>query len=98
MINNKPCCCKNNAETSYCSKKENSCGNSNLNNTEEIRNEVSKVYSQYAKEESHCSCKSKKYAMSLGYSEKDISGENIPIGSLSCGNPVGLADLREGKQ
>jgi len=97
MLNNKPCCCKNNAETSCCSRKENSSCKSNLNNAEEIRNEVSKVYSQYAKDESQCSCKSKKYAMSLGYTEEDISGENIPIGNLSCGNPVGLADLREGE-
>ena len=90
-----PCCCKNNAETACCSKKENSCCKSNLNNAEEIRNEVSKAHSQYAKEESQCSCKSKNYTMSLGYSEEDISGENIAIGNLSCGNPVGLADLRE---
>ena len=77
MINTKPCNCKNNIETSCCSKKESVCCKSGLNNAEDIRNEVSKVYSQYAKEESQCNCKSKKYAMSLGYTEEDISGENI---------------------
>ena len=97
MINTKPCNCKNNIETSCCSKKESICCKSGLNNADDIRNEVSKVYSQYAKDESKCSCKSKKYAMSLGYTEEDISGENIPIGNLSCGNPVGLADLKEGE-
>ena len=35
--------------------------------------------------------------MSLGYTEEDVSGENIPIGNLSCGNPVGLANLKEGE-
>ena len=97
MINNKPCCCKKNTETSCCSKKENSCCKPKENNAEEIRNEVSKVYSQYAKDEPQCCCKSKKYAMSLGYSEEDISDENAFIGDLSCGNPVGLADLKEGE-
>ena len=97
MINNKPCCCKNNSENFCCSKKESSCCKSDPNNAEEIRNEVSKVYSQYAKDESQCCCKSKKYAISLGYTEEDILDENIPIGNLSCGNPVGLADLKEGE-
>ena len=31
--------------------------------------EVSKTYSEYAKEEPKCNCKSKKYAIYLGYSE-----------------------------
>ncbi len=97
MINNKPCCCKNNSENFCCSKKESSCCKSDPNNAEEIRNEVSKVYSQYAKDESQCCCNSKKYAISLGYTEEDILDENIPIGNLSCGNPVGLADLKEGE-
>ena len=98
MAENKPCCCKNNQKKSCCSKKENTCCNkTSLNQAEEIRKEVTNTYSQYAKEESQCSCKSKKYAISLGYTEEDILGENIPVGNLSCGNPVGLADLREGE-
>ena len=98
MAENKPCCCKNNQKKSCCSKKENTCCNkTSLNQAEEIRKEVTNTYSQYAKEESQCSCKSKKYAISLGYTEEDISGENIPVGNLSCGNPVGLANIKEGE-
>ena len=98
MTENRPCCCKNNQKKSCCSEKENtSCSKTNLNQAEEIRKEVTNIYSQYAKEESQCSCKSKKYAISLGYTEEDISGENIPVGNLSCGNPVGLANIKEGE-
>ena len=98
MTENKPCCCKKNQKKSCCSEKENtSCSKTNLNQAEEIRKEVTNIYSQYAKEESQCSCKSKKYAISLGYTEEDISGENIPVGNLSCGNPVGLANIKEGE-
>ena len=98
MAENKPCCCKNNQKKSCCSKKENTCCNkTSLNQAEEIWKEVTNTYSQYAKEESQCSCKSKKYAISLGYTEEDILGENIPVGNLSCGNPVGLANIKEGE-
>ena len=98
MAENKPCCCKNNQKKSCCSKKENTCCNkTSLNQAEEIRKDVTNTYSQYAKEESQCSCKSKKYAISLGYTEEDILGENIPVGNLSCGNPVGLANIKEGE-
>ena len=98
MAENKPCCCKNNQKKLCCSKKENTCCNkTSLNQAEEIRKEVTNTYSQYAKEESQCSCKSKKYAISLGYTEEDILGENIPVGNLSCGNPVGLANIKEGE-
>ena len=98
MAENKPCCCKNDQKKSCCSEKENtSCSKTNLNQAEEIRKEVTNTYSQYAKEESQCICKSKKYAISLGYTEEDISGENIPVGNLSCGNPVGLANIKEGE-
>lgn len=90
----------NYSKGSCCSKNPNNncCGKATSNNEEEIRQEVAKVYSQYAKEkEPQCKCKSKKYAISLGYSEEDISDENIIVGNLSCGNPVGLADLKEGE-
>ena len=90
----------NYSKGSCCSKNPNNncCGKATSNNEEEIRQEVAKVYSQYAKEkEPQCKCKSKKYAISLGYSEEDISDENIKVGNLSCGNPVGLADLKEGE-
>ena len=83
-------CCQN--------TNKNFCNKTTSNNEEEIRQEVAKIYSQYAKEqEPQCKCKSKKYAISLGYSKEDICDENIIVGNLSCGNPVGLADLKEGE-
>ena len=39
----------------------------------------------------------KKICIPLGYSKEDICDENIIVGNLSCGNPVGLADLKEGE-
>ena len=86
----KSSCCNKNANTKCCNKEISK-------NEEEIRKEVSKVYSQYAKEEPQCKCKSKKYAISLGYTEEDLSDENTIVGNLSCGNPVGLADIKEGE-
>ena len=83
-------CCNKNGNTKCCNKEISK-------NEEEIRKEVSKVYSQYAKEEPQCKCKSKKYAISLGYTEEDLSDENTIVGNLSCGNPVGLADIKEGE-
>lgn len=98
MIENKPCCCKSNQKKICCSKKENTCCNkTSFNQAEEIRKEISNTYSKYAQEESQCLCKSKKYAISLGYTEEDLTGENIPVGNLSCGNPVGLANIKEGE-
>ena len=98
MQENNPCCCKNKNKPSCCSNPENNtCIIINSNNSDEIRKEVTKVYSEYAKNDNQCSCKSKKYALSLGYTEEDISDEKISIGNLSCGNPVGLADLKEGE-
>jgi len=90
MTENKPRCCNNNPEKACCSK-------TSLNQAEEIRKEVTNTYSKYAQEESQCLCKSKKYAISLGYTEEDLTGENIPVGNLSCGNPVGLANIKEGE-
>lgn len=98
MIENKPCCCKSNQKKQCCSKNENTCCNkTSFNQAEEIRKEISNTYSKYAQEESQCLCKSKKYAISLGYTEEDLTGENIPVGNLSCGNPVGLANIKEGE-
>jgi len=98
MKENKSTCCNNYSKPSCCPKKDNNCCNkANLNNAEEIRKEVSKTYGQIAKNEGHCNCKSKKYAISLGYTEEDISEENFIVGNLSCGNPVGLASLKEGE-
>ena len=91
-------CCNNYSKPSCCQKKDNKCCiKGNLNNAEEIRKEVSKTYGQIAKNEEQCNCKSKKYAISLGYTEEDISEENFIVGNLSCGNPVGLASLKEGE-
>ena len=98
MKENKSTCCNNYSKPSCCPKKDNNCCNkANLNNAEEIRKEVSKTYGQIAKNEGQCNCKSKKYAISLGYTEEDISEENFIVGNLSCGNPVGLASLKEGE-
>ena len=98
MKENKSTCCNNYSKPSCCPKKDNNCCNkANLNNAEEIRKEVSKTYGQIAKNEEQCNCKSKKYAISLGYTEEDISEENFIVGNLSCGNPVGLASLKEGE-
>ena len=76
----KKSCCNKNANNKCCCNKEAS------KNKEEIRKEVSEVYSKYAKEEPQCKCKSKKYAISLGYTEEDLSDENTIVGNLSCGN------------
>ena len=98
MKENKSTCCNNYSKPSCCPKNDNNCCNkANLNNAEEIRKEVSKTYGQIAKNEEQCNCKSKKYAISLGYTEEDISEENFIVGNLSCGNPVGLASLKEGE-
>ena len=98
MKENKSTCCNNYSKPSCCPKNDNYCCNkANLNNAEEIRKEVSKTYGQIAKNEGQCNCKSKKYAISLGYTEEDISEENFIVGNLSCGNPVGLASLKEGE-
>ena len=98
MKENKSTCCNNYSKPSCCPKNDNNCSNkANLNNAEEIRKEVSKAYGQIAKNEGQCNCKSKKYAISLGYTEEDISEENFIVGNLSCGNPVGLASLKEGE-
>ena len=67
------------------------------NDPENIRKEVSKTYSKYAEEERKCNCKSNKYAISLGYSEEDLANEDSIVGNLSCGNPVGLADIKKGE-
>lgn len=70
-------------------------------NPDEIRDGVIKTYSQYAKVPStctgSCSCKAKKYAQGLGYTTADLQDADVTIGSLSCGNPVGIADLKEGE-
>ena len=101
MQENNPCLCKNNniSKPACCSKTEKTCCNKlNPNDAEEIRKEVSKAYAEYSKDENQgCCCKSKKYALSLGYSEEDILDENNIVGNLSCGNPVGLADLKIGE-
>ena len=66
--------------------------------TDSIRGEVSRRYAQFAKATPKvCACNSKKYAMSLGYSQEDVDNEPFEVAALSCGNPVGIADLKEGE-
>lgn len=72
-----------------------------MNNPDEVRDSVTKTYTQYATTPSACvggcSCKAKKYAQDLGYTGTDLQDADVTIGSLSCGNPVGIADLKEGE-
>jgi len=72
------------------------CGNS----TKEI---VREAYGRIAQKQGGCGCgtcgpDAKDFANSIGYSEEELSA--IPDDAnlaLSCGNPTGLADLREGE-
>ncbi|ORY54904.1 NAD(P)-binding protein [Neocallimastix californiae] len=70
-------------------------------NPDQVRENVSKTYSQYATAPSTCvkccSCKAKKYAEGLGYTKEDLQDADATVGSLSCGNPVGIADIKEGE-
>jgi len=71
-----------------------------MENPDEVRNNVAKTYSQYATAPSSCAgccCKAKKYAQGLGYTKEDLQDADATVGSLSCGNPVGIADLKEGE-
>jgi len=71
---------------------------------EKVKEFVKKRYGEIAKTES-CACSSsccgpstKDIAQEIGYSETDL--ENVPdsaILGLGCGNPVALANLREGE-
>ena len=72
---------------------------------EKVKEFVKKRYSEIAKNEQSCCCSSsccgpstKDITKEIGYTETDL--ENIPdsaILGLGCGNPVGLANLREGE-
>jgi len=89
-------CCSRQT-TPQCKKNKSCCRDNEDNDPENIRKEVSKTYRKFAEEESKCNCKSNKYAISLGYSEEDLIDENSIVGNLSCGNPVGLADIKKGE-
>ena len=65
-----------------------------------IRDGVTKTYSQYATAPSTCAgncTDASKYAEDLGYTSTDLQDADATAGSLSCGNPVGIADLKEGE-
>ncbi len=71
---------------------------------DDIQEVVKKAYGKIAQKESGCGCgttchtDAKAFAKSLGYSEDDLS--DIPRESnlaLSCGNPIMIADLKEGE-
>lgn len=72
-----------------------------MNSPDEVRDSITKTYTQYAATPSTCvggcSCKAKKYAQDLGYTNTDLQDADVTIGSLSCGNPVGIADLKDGE-
>jgi len=71
-----------------------------MSNPDEVRESVSKTYSKYAEEPKSCCgccCKAKKYAQDLGYTKEDLQDADASVGSLSCGNPVGIADIKEGE-
>lgn len=98
--NDNYCCLEKDNSSSYppYSYKDNNYFYEDENNDpENIRKEVSKTYSKYAEDERKCSCKSNKYAISLGYSKEDLVDEDSIVGNLSCGNPVGLADIKKGE-
>jgi len=71
------------------------------NSAEVIRDSVSKTYAEYAKSPETCagerSSDAKKYAEDLGYTKADLKDADSTVGSLSCGNPVGIADLKDGE-
>ena len=72
-----------------------------MNNPDDVRDSVSKTYGRYAAAPSTCtcgcSCKAKKYAQDLGYTKSDLQDADATVGALSCGNPVGIADLKSGE-
>ncbi|MEM2907241.1 MAG: arsenite methyltransferase [Candidatus Odinarchaeota archaeon] len=70
----------------------------------QVKEYVKKRYSEIAKSETHCcsscSCSpsAAEIALRIGYSQDDL--KNIPENSsmgLGCGNPVALANLKEGE-
>lgn len=90
----KGACCIPRRSCTCCKKNEKATEKT----ADEVRSAVSNTYARFAQSGPKCcDCKSKKYAMSLGYNEEDLADEEVPAASLSCGNPVGLADLKEGE-
>lgn len=70
-----------------------------MGNPDETRDSVKKAYTQYATcgGNGTCSCKANKYAQDLGYTSADLQDADAMGCSLSCGNSVGIADLKEGE-
>lgn len=70
-----------------------------MGNPDETRDSVKKTYTQYAtcSGSCSCSCKANKYAQDLGYTPADLQDADETGSCLSCGNSVGIADLREGE-
>jgi len=99
------CCCACKVD-STADKKNSACCCSSKEaapiSPDEIRENVSKTYAQYAVAPSSCTggccCKAKKYAQDLGYSSSDLQDADVTVGSLSCGNPVGIADIKPGEK
>ncbi len=72
-------------------------------NKEKTKKNVREAYSKIAQEQTGCGCDTcgsdtEEFAKSIGYSEEDL--RNIPGETnlaLSCGNPLALANLKEGE-
>lgn len=67
----------------------------------DIKKIVKKNYSKIAKSSCSCSCKSQnqdseKLAKSIGYSDKEIQMASEANLGLGCGNPIALANIKEG--
>jgi arsenite methyltransferase len=76
----------------------------NIMENKKVKDFVKKRYGEIAKTEQSCCCSSscfgpsKDMAKEIGYSEQDL--KNVPesaILGLGCGNPVALANLKEGE-
>ncbi|MDZ7345981.1 MAG: methyltransferase domain-containing protein, partial [candidate division KSB1 bacterium] len=74
-------------------------------NAEQLKKNVRKAYEQIAQNEQSCGCgpsccgvKPDAYAALLGYEEKDLQAVPAEANlSLSCGNPLAAASLKEGE-
>ncbi|MFA5333388.1 MAG: arsenite methyltransferase [Candidatus Nanoarchaeia archaeon] len=67
----------------------------------DVKKIVKTHYSKVAKTGCSCSCNkkaldAKKLALSIGYSNTELSEAGIANLGLGCGNPVALSDIREG--
>ena len=94
----KPCCCCCSKNINNPEKKEPSKFDNEIPETiEKIYEEVSKKYKTIIEQQSNCDCKVNKYALSLGYTSDDIKDEKYETCNLSCGNPIGISNIKKGE-